>query len=113
MKLMRMAGLIQEPELPEAAQETIQEAAEYFLRAGGSLSADEWIELTGDEKAAFVEAGDRIRLEMAASIGMASQSAESAAAMRSPLDNGHSYRQMILERIVDGVAEKERRSMED
>lgn len=49
------------PEITEATRFILVDAAEAFLRAGGAVTLDLWLELPDVCRSAFVVAGDRIR----------------------------------------------------
>jgi len=86
MKLMREICEADEVEGTEA-EELLANLAEGFLRAGGSLSLDEWAVLEDCERVALMFAGDRIRAEQAVMTAQ-SLNPEYAALVSQPYDDG-------------------------
>lgn len=107
MKLLKAIGLIGEPKLSPDVRGTLMRAAESFLRGGGTLTLDDWADLSDDERDAFVLAGDNLYLDRAARIGIACGGpAETAAEFLRATDGGVALRQMLLKQLVDHAAEK-------
>jgi len=84
----------------EIVARLVQEA-EGFLRAGGEVSWEFWVGLSVDSRAAFICAGDRLRLENAVAIGLASTSPKTAASMMEAIDGGDLQIKMALKGALD------------
>ena len=111
MKFLRAVGMIAEPDLPEDAHETLVGHARMFLKAGGKLSLDDWGEMCDATKAAFVEAGDLYRAQVAIDMGLAGHSLPALARMNRPFDDGDMERELILDDVAELIkAKHEQRS---
>lgn len=82
-------GLWRAPaDVPDDVAALLTRAAEAFLRAGGSVTARVWLGLSVPERGALVAAGNRLRADVAAGVGWASQGRQEALAMYGLLDGG-------------------------
>tara|TARA_Y100000310_G_scaffold340657_1_gene437216 strand:- start:9 stop:386 length:378 start_codon:yes stop_codon:yes gene_type:complete len=101
-RFMLGIGLLQQDgDLPEATKEVLSQEAEAFLRAGGVVTMDLWEDLSLESKAAFVIAGNRLRIENAVRVGMAAQSEEMACRVMSDADGGQMEVTRALNRTLD------------
>lgn len=103
MKLANALGLVEMENVPDEAKEIMQEAAERFLMAGGSLDLQTWLDLSESEREAFERAFDRIEtariLRFCGCLLDPDQRAETALA----LDGGGLSDHLALEGAVEGV----------
>lgn len=77
--------------------------AENFLRAGGVLSAIDWMEMDEKERAAFITAGDRLRAERIYLEAFAARGPVQAAMIAKAFDGGDSLKELVLNSIADQV----------
>jgi len=101
-------GLAADPSarLDDAAIDALRGCVSGFLRSGGVLTGREFASLTSVERAACAVAGDELRAQIAAAIGIASQGRMEAASILAPADGGRAKAQMILERLaLEGARE--------
>ena len=94
--LMEDCDLVRVEEITTEAQAEMQAAAEEFLRAGGVLTWSKWRRLTPESKMAFMDARQRLNVEQAVMIGLASHSPQSAARVMAASDDGEMEIGMIL-----------------
>ena len=84
----------------EFAEQLLAEA-EIFRRAGGVITSADHKTMGDPEYTALIEAGEKIQLEQAVLIGMASQSREAAARMHAPLDGGDGVIEVELDKSIE------------
>ncbi len=104
-KILDTDAIAEEIGKETATQGALMHEAEMFLRSGMSSLA-EYTELDGLEKAAMVQANDKIRREMAVFIAQASQGIDGAAEVLEPADGGATSRTLKLGRAVATAAHK-------
>lgn len=105
---MRTIQAFKLAEMPAHSKEldaALTKHAENFLRAGGTLSLDDWSLMNDSEHGAFVAAGDRIRIEDSVNTGLAAQSLDSAASIYAAVDGGVlKVRSVIDQALANRVA---------
>ncbi len=88
----------------EAMRASLVRDAENFLRAGGSLTLSDWIDLHELEKAAFIAANDRVRAESICLQAFANRGPIQTATVASVFDGGDSLNEIMLNMIADQVS---------
>lgn len=92
--------------LSDEALAIIIDNAEAFLRAGGVITWDMWSSMSDETKAAFLTAGQRIRVETCYLTGLCAQNIDSALEVFSKLDGGDAKVRMFLEAAVNRAIRK-------
>jgi hypothetical protein len=106
MKLFQAAGLFHPNiKLDDDARDILVREATQFLKAG-SLTLDDWKELTQEERAAFAAAGETLDTKRAYLAGMAAQGMSGAVQILSLLDGGAAKRQLLCEIYADKISSK-------
>lgn len=98
-------------DLPLDKFASLSRQAEDFLRSG--LSWQEWALLGTQSRAAFIDAGNRLRIEQAAILGLACSSKEAALELMAKLDGGKGKVADTMARVMaDALARLEMASKE-
>ena len=105
MKLLLASGILKVPtndqiQADEKSMAALLAAAERYLRAGGTITVEEWADFLPCEQGALVEAQKKIDAERCAMTGLASMSMEGALAVFSGADGGDARREMILQEAL-------------
>ena len=82
------------------SEELLLQLAEGFLRAGGSITLDDWATLEDSERYALMYNGDKIRAEQAV-ITAGSLDPEYAARIAEPYDDGQAVCDLAVRRAVE------------
>ncbi len=98
-----LPGVGLENGLTEGDKDTLIDAAESFLRAGGNITWDFWRSLEPESRAAFVAASERLRSEIIGSIGLACIDKLCAARFLAEVDGGETEIRIALDRAVTGA----------
>ena len=98
---MKLASCISTLEM-EGDGSVLSDIAEAFLRSGGTISLDEWRGLEQIERAALVEAGNRLRREQAVLISCAIVDSR----FRAQLQGDDAEAAEFLSEAVDRVVEE-------
>lgn len=75
--------------------------AELFLLAGGTLTLQDWVGMSTEDRVAYAVAGHRLRLEQAVAIGRAVQDPNQ---VQAALDGGQAVVSSLLRQAVDIAA---------
>jgi hypothetical protein len=102
--LYRIAGLDPETETTPKLRAVLTEHARLFLQTGGSLSLQEWSDLSDVERAAFVAAGKALDVEQAIRIGQASRGDLAALRVQAEIDGGRAHDDALLSTAVCATA---------
>lgn len=95
--------LLQAPELDDQQRAILVAGAESFLRGGGVVAWDFWKSLLVESRAAFIVANEKIWKERVVLAGLASQGADSAAAIAADFDGGDMQVHLALRRISNEI----------
>lgn len=97
--LMKAADLIAplHDEEADKALPALTRQAERFLRAGGTLTLQDWTLLDPISRVAFEAAGCRVRSELAARTGLAAQSLGGALEVLADVDGGEARAKVACE----------------
>lgn len=106
MRFSEAIGLTKYPELTDNAADVLSAHAELFLRGGGTLTLTDWAMMVADEREAFTDAGERIRLESITLAGMASSSPLAAADIYKHIDGGDLKIRLVLDDFMDKLESK-------
>lgn len=93
-------------ELTEDALEVLCGDAEAFLRAGGTITRDEWRSFNAVSRAAYVEAGNSIWRERMANLADAIRSEAAAAYLRGEEEGRAFMARKAVEMMVANVLRK-------
>jgi len=110
VKLFRIAfdhDQAREEVTPEV-RAVLVEHARLFLAAGGTLTLEDWADLTQPERAAFVAAGKALAVEQAVRVGKASQGELAALRVFAEVDGGEAHDAAALEVAVKQLARASR-----
>lgn len=88
----------------DKVRQVLVPAALNFLRAGGTLSLQDYALLSPLSRQAFVAAGELHRREQAVAIGMAAQGALGAAAVLSDVDGGQTVKELACDAVAGQTA---------
>ena len=116
MILLKMLGLvpkeakrsqldIDEEEIDQI-QDSVNDAAEAMVRAGVKLSVAEWLEMTANEKAAWVKARNAIADEQAVKIGRCVFDLEFRAQLEARYNGGASLREFRKMHALMALSQK-------
>ena len=102
MRLLLASGLLKIPsneeiEKNKTAMEMLLQAAERFLRGGGTYDLTDWKDMLPCERGALVTAREKIEAERAALAGLAAQDLQGAVAVFSKADGGKMKEGAILD----------------
>lgn len=92
--------------VPDERLEDMETQAAMFLRAGGSLTMDDWASLNPEGRAAFLSAGGKLDAERCALTGFASQSVENFLSVYGSVDGGQLRAEMGLSAMADRIADR-------
>ena len=90
----------------QKATDIMSQHAQSFLRAGGVIRLSDWKDFDSAERVAFIIAGDILRTELIAGIGMASSNIEIAAEMMAKIDGGETRSSIAMFRAAFETAAK-------
>ncbi len=99
---MKLAGCISNIEL-EGEGAVLADIGEAFLRSGGVVSLDEWRSLEQIERAAMVEAGNRLRREQAVLISGAIVDSQFRAQLQGDEAEASEFLREAVERAVEEI----------
>jgi len=95
------------PELSTTAREAVLDNAEAFFQAGGVLSLSDWMSLSVESKAAFIQARERHDSERVVFLATALGAPElSVSTAYSILDGGQWRDELVLSAATDRLIEK-------
>ncbi len=80
---------------------TLTTLTEHMLLSNVSMTAEEYKSLGPDSRKAFVKAAENLRIQSAVKVGLASKSAEAAAEIQRPMDDGFMAGQLSLNKAVE------------
>jgi len=86
--------------------EALTKAADLFLRAGGQLTMDDWIELSASERSAFASVGHALQIERSILTGRASRDDGSVYDLAAQVDGGQLFDEDLFDASVKLCAEK-------
>ena len=101
---MILREIIGVPEDTEVKFETLLKLAGHMLLSNVVITATEYKSLRPDSRKAFVKAAENLRIRSSVNTGLASKSAEAAAEVQRPLDNGFMAGQLGLVNSMNSYA---------
>jgi len=100
MRLIQAAGFSPKVSLTDDQRKDMVACATSFLRSGGILTLENWVELGADERVAFDLAGSIIAVEKATRIGLACEGNIGRAAISAEVDGGKAVADILVERAA-------------
>jgi hypothetical protein len=92
--------------VPDERLEDMETQAAMFLRAGGSLTMDDWSSMNAEGRAAFLSAGGKLDAERCALTGFAAQSVENFLSVYGGVDGGQLRAEMGLSVMAQRIADR-------
>ena len=97
MRLIQATGFSPTVSLTDDQRKDMVACATSFLRSGGVLTLENWVELDADERVAFDLAGSIIAVEKATRIGLACEGDVGRAAMSTEVDGGKAIADILVD----------------
>jgi len=105
---MVQSGILQmeQEEITTEQKSLLFKDAYLYLKAGGVITRDFWVQLNQISKLIFAEANNQLQTERAVAIGMSSQGIAQAAEVMAEADGGDAKIQLVLDGMMNRIQDR-------